>query len=114
MWGKINLRLFGTILFIIWVGIALGSFRYTGNIATTLDRIEKHITTPTISVSEPVDIEIPHEVYWALQDLWTSHEQLTQIINENRYQLDMYFYQIDDLYHQLDELKNQLEQSQWN
>jgi len=83
-------------------------------IATSLDRIETHISTPTISVTEPVDVEIPQEVYWALEDLWQSHEQLTQIINENRHQLDVYYYQIDDIYNQLEQFRASLDEIRWN
>ena len=112
-----SLPIYGVILLVLIFGALLGSLSYSDRISNSLATLESRSTT-TISVNEPTTVEIPPEVYWALDDLFTELESTQQIIHENRYQIDTYYYQIDDLYSRLqaveEELSSLLSDQRWN
>ena len=112
-----SLPIYGVILLTLIFVALLGALSYSEKISNSLATLESRSST-TISVNEPTTVEIPPEVYWALDDLWTELENTQQIIHENRYQLDTYYYQIDDLYSRLqaveEELSSLLSDQRWN
>ena len=112
-----SLPIYGVILLVLIFGALLGSLSYSDRISNSLATLESRSTT-TISVNEPTTVEIPPEVYWALDDLWTELENTQQIIHENRFQIDTYYYQIDDLTTRLqaveEELNSLLSDRKWN
>ena len=112
-----SFKLYGFIVLILFLASLLGSLYYFNKISGSLATLESRPNT-TLTVTEPNTVEIPQEVYWALDDLWKATEQTQRVINENRFQIDTYYYQIDDLNSRLqaveEELNAFLSEQRWN
>lgn len=112
-----SFQLYGLILLVLILGAVLGSLSYSDKISSTLQLLESR-TSSTLTVNEPASVEIPQELYWALDELWKASDETQRIINENRFQIDTYYFQLENLSSRLEEVEQELNslltEPRWN